>query len=177
MEQIEMIEKLREKADVTYDEAKGILESVNWNLLDAMIALEKEGKLKETKTMSYSTRQEKTNYYDAQETGKKESALDVLKRFFEWCGNILVKGLDNKLCITKEDKMVLEIPVTIAAIIAIFAFIPVVVAIIIAFFAGCRFSMSGPELGTDKVNDVLSRVKFDCNVKDERDNTDIDERK
>ena len=52
MDNIEMIEKLREKADVTYDEAKEILESLNWNMLDALIALEKEGKLKKTENSS-----------------------------------------------------------------------------------------------------------------------------
>ena len=50
MNNVEMIEKLMEKADVTYEEAKGVLESLNWNLLDALIALEKEGKMKRSKT-------------------------------------------------------------------------------------------------------------------------------
>ena len=29
--------------DLTYDEAKGVLEACGWNLLDAFVALEKEG--------------------------------------------------------------------------------------------------------------------------------------
>lgn len=44
MEQLEKVEKLRERADVSYEEAKEALEACDWDLLDAMVWLEKEGK-------------------------------------------------------------------------------------------------------------------------------------
>ena len=45
MDHLEMVEKLREKANVTYDEARTALEVCNWDLLDALLLLENEGKL------------------------------------------------------------------------------------------------------------------------------------
>lgn len=44
MENYEKVEKLRERANVSYEEAKEALEQNNWDILDAMIALEKSGK-------------------------------------------------------------------------------------------------------------------------------------
>ena len=44
MDQFEKVEKLRERADVSYEEAKEALENSNWDILDAMIYLEQNGK-------------------------------------------------------------------------------------------------------------------------------------
>ncbi len=55
MENYEKVEKLRERANVSYEEAKEALEQNNWDILDAMIALEKSGKAAGPKQTSYST--------------------------------------------------------------------------------------------------------------------------
>ena len=49
MEDFEKIEKLRERANVTYEEAKEALNAANGDLLDAMIYLERQGKVKAEK--------------------------------------------------------------------------------------------------------------------------------
>ena len=46
MEDIKLIEKLRDKANISYEEAKEVLEKNNWDILDAIIYLEKKGKIK-----------------------------------------------------------------------------------------------------------------------------------
>jgi len=48
-----MVETLREKANVSYEEAKAALEASNWDLLDAIVLLEGEGKIP-TETSTYS---------------------------------------------------------------------------------------------------------------------------
>ena len=58
MDNFEKVEKLREKANVTYEEAKTALENSNWDMLDAMIYLEKNGKVKEDKRAEYTTKTE-----------------------------------------------------------------------------------------------------------------------
>ena len=40
MTRLEMVEKIREKTGVTYDEARTALENANWDMLDAIVALE-----------------------------------------------------------------------------------------------------------------------------------------
>ena len=47
MEHIEMVEKLMSKANVSYAEAKQALENNNWDMLDALIDLERQGQVPE----------------------------------------------------------------------------------------------------------------------------------
>ena len=44
MDHLEMVEVLRDRANVSYEEAKAVLEETNWELLDAMVAIEKARK-------------------------------------------------------------------------------------------------------------------------------------
>ena len=46
MDNFEKVEKLRQHANVSYEEAKEALERSDWDILDAMIYLEKTGKVK-----------------------------------------------------------------------------------------------------------------------------------
>ena len=52
MEHMEMVEKLREKANITIEEAKVVLEKNNWDMLDALIELERQGKIADGVKMS-----------------------------------------------------------------------------------------------------------------------------
>ena len=56
MEQLEKVEKLREKTGVTYEEAKAALEACEWDLLDAIVYLESQGKIKDAGMASYTTK-------------------------------------------------------------------------------------------------------------------------
>ena len=58
MEQFEKVEKLRVRAGISYEEAKEALEANDWDLLDAMIWLEKQGKVSAPEQESYSTQTE-----------------------------------------------------------------------------------------------------------------------
>ena len=49
MERFEMIEKLRERADISYEEARDVMEQANGDLLEALVLLEKQGKLSRPK--------------------------------------------------------------------------------------------------------------------------------
>ena len=58
MEMLEKVERLREKANVTYEEAKAALEQTGGDLLDAMVLLERQGKVKEPAQSTFSTEYE-----------------------------------------------------------------------------------------------------------------------
>jgi len=55
MERAEMIEKIVEKTGVSYEEAKETLERCGYDLLDAILILEREGKVQEKKTAYYTS--------------------------------------------------------------------------------------------------------------------------
>ena len=50
-ENIKLIEKLKDKANISYEDAKEALENSDWDILDAMIYLEKKGKIKRPSTI------------------------------------------------------------------------------------------------------------------------------
>ncbi len=54
MDHIEMVENLRQKANVSYSEAKESLEKANWDMLEAMILLENDGKIEKGTSSSSS---------------------------------------------------------------------------------------------------------------------------
>lgn len=179
MEDVKMIEKLMEKADVTFEEAKGVLDAVNWNLLDALIALEKEGKIREEKSADYSTKQDISGDIEniRKSTDSEKSFKSVAKKIFDWIKNIAVRGMDNKFCVTDdEDKEWFSVPVTILAVFIICAFWVVMIALLIAFFSGNTFSFEGPDLGTEKVNSFMSKIKFSTG-KTKNSDIEIDDRK
>ena len=49
MDRLEQIERLRAKANVSYEEAKQAYEAANGDLLEAVIMLERQGKIKPPK--------------------------------------------------------------------------------------------------------------------------------
>ena len=53
MENFEKVEKLREKTGVSYEDAKKVLEENNYDMLDAIIELERQGKVAEAKDGTY----------------------------------------------------------------------------------------------------------------------------
>ena len=56
MDHFEMVEKLRQKTQVSYEDAKSALEACDWDLLDALVYLEQQGKLQNEHKASYSTK-------------------------------------------------------------------------------------------------------------------------
>jgi hypothetical protein len=70
MATLEQVEKLRERTNVSYDEAKAALAAANGDLLDAVIRLEKEGRLNPPANGGYYSN-EKT---DGQSAGQAPAA-------------------------------------------------------------------------------------------------------
>ena len=50
MEEFEKVEKLRQRANISYEEAKNVLEQADGDLLDAMVILERQSKIKKPET-------------------------------------------------------------------------------------------------------------------------------
>ena len=110
MEKMEKVEALRNKAGVSYEDAKAALEANDWDVLDAMIALEKEGKVKMS---TYSTKTEALSGEVVTESGQRTSEESKGKKFFNWCAEIFNKANRNSLEISKEGRMILSVPVSV----------------------------------------------------------------
>lgn len=156
MERIEMVEKLMSKANVDYEEAQQALESTNWDLLDAMVYLERQGKVK--------TSQENKSIVLAKESSedkkeKKQRGVGAMfGRVCRFIKNLIKKGNENYFEINKEGEKPIKISLTISTLLLIIAFSPVVVLLIVGLFLGYKYSLTGPDIKCNTVNDILGKA-------------------
>lgn len=146
MDELEKVERLRERAKVSYEEAREALIKCNWDLLDAMVELERQGKVEQPKQSSFTTQYEESEKIEeaVNDTKQRNSAGALLNRFIDWCKRILKKGNENSFVVEKEGKQVLSMPVTLLVIVAILAFWLVFIVLIIGLFCNCRYYFEGP---------------------------------
>ena len=143
MEKMEKVEALRNKAGVSYEDAKAALEANDWDVLDAMIALEKEGKVKMS---TYSTKTEALSGEVVTESGQRTSEESKGKKFFNWCAEIFNKANRNSLEISKEGRMILSVPVSLFVVLVLFAFWVVVPLMIVGLFFSMQYHFVGPDI-------------------------------
>lgn len=159
---LEQVERLREKANVSFEEAKIALEAAEGDLLNAIIYLEKQGHVAPPPGNGFYSSQntsqseeEKSAKNEKKETYQGESFGDMMKRFGRFCGKILHKGNTNYLEAEKGDSVVFSMPVTVVIVLTAFLFWVVVPLFIISLFCGLRYHFRGKDLGRESVNKVM----------------------
>ena len=171
---LELVEKLVEKTGLSYGEAKQALERTDWDILEAIIQLEAQGKVNNGKTAQYSTNNENNNGQENQQSqqskqgkqGKQykdgcqsgESFKKASKNFGDFIKEIFDKGNKNCLVMHRNDEKKIELPVTAFVVLLIFCFWVIIPLMIVALFFGCRFSFSGSELGKESVNSAMGKA-------------------
>lgn len=99
MERYEMAELLRDKAGVSYEEAKKALEECDWNMLEAMVILEQCGKVKSDGAPKART--------------EKKTEPNVFIRAITWLSGLVDKGNHSYFIIKKDKKEITRMPVTV----------------------------------------------------------------
>lgn len=152
MDHFEMVEKLREKAQVSYEEAKSALESCDWDMLDAMVLLEKQGKVSTPESGAYSTRKSHAGESSGHRSEGLGSKLAGILRA------LLRTGNTNALVVSKNGKEQFALPVTVCVLMLIFMFWITVPLLLIGLFCGYHYSFRGPELGREEVNRAMDKA-------------------
>ena len=169
MTELEKAEKLREKANVTFSEAKEALDKSGGDLLDALIYLENSGKVTEPAGGGFfsgadipakaetkaSNNNKNINSSNKDQTGSGEEFADLMKRFGAFCLKMFNKGLNNHLVATKGDQQLFSCPVLIVILLAVFFFWIIGLLFVISLFCGFRYHFTGADLGKDSVNAVM----------------------
>lgn len=170
MNELEKAEKLRERANVSYEEALEALKSCDGDLLEAMVMLEKQGKVKGPEQSSYSTSYEEQLHYvsvvDSVEESKKNG-----KSFWERLKNVLdliwQKGNDNFFCVYHKDEVAFKIPVWVFVVALVLGWEVVLIAMIVALFFDCRYSFVGKD-ELKSMNEAFNKAsEFASQIKDE----------
>ncbi len=133
---LEQIDFLRERANVSYREAKEALEETGGDIVEALVMLEKQNKISGKKQ-------------PASKNNGDSGFWDSIKNFFRKMNRI-------RFILRNEKSVLINFPLTVALILAIFATPFVVVGILVALFAGYRI-----QFRTDKGEDMAINKYFD----------------
>lgn len=162
MEKKELVKKLVDKAQITEEEAREILEKNGWDILDSMLELERAGRIHEAGAKAgtgYSTENQSTQEFQqvtvtASRTSD-ESARSKLKRILK---KLFRKSLDNDFVINRKGKEVVHLPVLVMLILLVLWFWQMVILFCAGLLLGFRYSFRGRDLGTETVNQTMDKM-------------------
>ena len=153
MDHFEMVEKLRQKAQVSYEDAKSALEACDWDLLDALVYLEQQGKLQNEQKASYSTKQEpgpvpkQAPHYRG----------GVFQRLFDLLVSLVNRLNEVDLEVKRAGKTMFTLPVIAFVLLLIFAFWITLPLMAVGLFFGLRYRFRGAK-GVEGVNRVMDKA-------------------
>lgn len=155
---LEQVERLREKADVSYAKAKEALEYSGGNLLDALIYLEEQGVIPRPEGAYYSTRGQTPPAPEEPEEPEPQPEKEKKTGRSSILGRIRYILLDNALEIWRKDRPIAALPVLILILLVIVAYYIVIPLLILSLFFGFRYRFSGPDLEREEINNVMGSV-------------------
>ncbi|MEG1189920.1 MAG: DUF4342 domain-containing protein [Oscillospiraceae bacterium] len=156
---LELVEKLVEKTGLSYTEAKNALEKANWDMLDAFIALEAEGKLGgEKKSAQYSTESQEEAKKESKKSTAGEDFKKTTKSIGEWLRDVFDKGNTNFIEMYRNGERKLGMPITVFVLLLIVGFWILIPLMIVGLFFGCSYRFSGAELGRESVNEAMGKA-------------------
>ena len=172
---LEMVERLKEKADVSYAQAKEALEYSGGNLLDALIYLEEKGAAPRQAEAYFSTKgaapapmlpEEPASRAappkDKREKKAKKQGTPVVKAPKKSGGSFLATLrrwlIDNELEVWRKGQPITGLPVLILLLLLCFAYWFTIPALVLGLFTGFRYRFSGPDLEREELNSMMGSV-------------------
>ena len=160
MDEFEKVEVLRGKANVSYEEAREALKQADGDLLEAMVILEKQGKVNAA-SQAVPEQVSQSIYRTAPATTKSSE-----DGFFNKIGSAMDRGIrylaNNFVLVTRKEETVIKIPlwVGLIALIALWGLLPIV--IIVSLVCECKYQIVGEEGGVVEnsipENNVMNQV-------------------
>lgn len=142
VEHHEMAEKLVEKCGITYEEAGEVLKEAGFDLLEAMIILERRGKLGGAKNNKYSTNLQPDYYVYSEKTA---ADAENIKEFFSLAWQKLCEIfrdiLKYQVVISKNGEDILAFPLLLAIILLCCTVGLCFLVVLITLFNGCSYSI------------------------------------
>lgn len=134
MIELEQIEFIRERANVTYAEAREALAKSGYNLVETLVYLEQQQKVKEYKA-----------------AGKGRSgALDTLERWMNMAGEYISKGNAIRFVISKKSVTAINLPLNIIILATIFMPPVIILGILAALFTNHKIKFERPPAAESK---------------------------
>jgi hypothetical protein len=131
---LEQIEALRARANVGYEEAKAALEICNGDIVEALIYLEKQNKVKAEK-----------------KSCTESSFFSSVKQLIKKCNRI-------KFIIKKEDNIIINLPLTIVILMTMLLTPFVAIGLIAALVTNHKIRFQKPDGGDMEINKTFDKM-------------------
>ena len=153
MDDLEKVETIRTKCNVSYTDAKAALDAADGNVLDAIIWLAAHAATESAPVdepsaemvaaqAAYEKSSEKTDF-----SKKMDSVWEYLKKLFRL-------SLDTKFIATRRDAIILNIPILIP-IVALFAWGATIWLMLIGLFFGMRYRIDSDGDVPGSINNLM----------------------
>lgn len=140
---LEQIEMLKARANVSYQEAKEILEKCNYDVVDALIELEKQSKVNPSKT--------------TEATGEK-ACCGTARKILKYGETLFHKGNETKFVISKADNKIVDLPVNVVILSTIIAAPVTIFGVIGALVTNHKIRFAKPDGEDLKINQTIDKI-------------------
>lgn len=153
MEHIEMVERLHEKANISYADAKDALERSGWDMLEALVLLEREGKI-DPLTASTTSTDDNPSYEKVTATAsKKESNFhENMNKAGEKLRNLFNDSITTYFVVKRQGKEIMRVQILIALILCLCVWEAILIALVVGLICDCRYSIDGKAGNTETDN-------------------------
>lgn len=158
MDHMEMVEKLRQHANVSYEEAKAALEATNWDMLDAMIELEKQGKVRSGAAYNTDRTAHGQQYEQVHATASAKREHTGWKNFCAGVSSLFSKSCKNSFRVSRNGNDVITVPILVMILLMIACFWVLLPVLVVALFFNCRYSFVGPDCKDESVNRAMGKA-------------------
>ncbi|WP_238883940.1 DUF4342 domain-containing protein [Clostridium sp. YIM B02551] len=158
---IEMIDELRARVDVTYEDAKEALENSQGDILEAIIYLERNNKVN-------SKKQEFKEEHEKEQKEEQDGFTKAVCKVISWSKNVLRKGNSNHLVIMKNDNVILRLSLTVIVLVVVLAPYISIPLLLLALFTGHKIKFIGDDIEKTRANDTMDKASTTAeNIKSE----------
>lgn len=162
MEKLEKVETIREKCGVTYEEAKAALEATEYDVLEAVIYIERMRAGEEVDTLRYATAEpeaepaaEAPAAESVQDKGGKSS--EAWDRFCSKVRKVVNGGMEMTFVAERKDERVFAVPL-LFVILGLFIWGATLWLLIIGLFFGFRYHIEGASPVTVGLNGAMDKA-------------------
>lgn len=159
MDKEELIKGLVEKFNISSEEASNVLKANNWNIIEATIYLNNKYNNTQKKKIDLDLSKESENEYNKEGYSRKKASFSrVIGKFIRFICDLVEKGNKNYFEFAKGGSKPYKLPITALVILLIIAFWPVGILLIVGLFLGYKYSICGPSINDNKVNDFMNKA-------------------
>lgn len=147
---LEYIDELRKRANVSYEDAKAALERFDGSMVDALIYLEKNQKLR-----AWGRGHHEHDHHHGHHWGGGD--------FFKQVKEVWKKGNSIRLIVSKQEKALMNVPLAIALLVAVCTAKFSIAILMLSLILGCRYRIQN-SAHEAKINETLDKVHEQVDV-------------